>query len=317
MDGELLKKAVSTLPAPEEHGLHSMLVVRHGKLVHEEYWNSYDQDTLQDLRSATKSITALLVGVAIDRQIVKSVSDPLSTYLEGAYPGVSALRHGISLEHLLTTRSGLACDDRDPKSPGQEDRMYKDRDWVRYFLELPVATPAGTVAHYCTGGAVALGRVLAETSKQSVPAFADATLFKPLGVPDASWADFDEHRQTDTGGHLALCPRDLATIGQLVLQGGMWNGNQLVSRSWIKEATSEHTLIEKSNKSYGYLWWRESVPYLGRQLAVIYASGNAGQLVFIVPELDLVSVFTGGNYNSPKAALPFQLYRSYVLPSVL
>ena len=315
MDGALLQQAVATLPLPAEHGLHSMLVVRHGKLVQEVYWNGYDQDAQQDLRSATKSITALLVGIAIDKHIVKGVNEPLGTYLEAAYPHAPALAHGITLEHLLTMRSGLACDDRDPASPGQEDRMYQERDWVRYFLELPVAAPAGTAAHYCTGGVVALGRVVVEASKQPVPAFANEVLFGPLGISNARWADFDQHRQTDTGGHLALRPRDLAKIGQLVLQGGMWNGKQLVSRTWIEQATSEHTLIDKSRKSYGYLWWRASAPYQGRHVQIVYASGNGGQDVFVVPELDLVAVFTGGNYNSSKAALPFQLMSKFVLPA--
>ncbi|AXW61199.1 hypothetical protein CJO94_03795 [Ralstonia solanacearum] len=152
----------------------------------------------------------------------------------------STLRHGITLEHLLTMRSGLACDDRDPASPGQEDRMYQERDWVRYFLELPVAAPAGTVAHYCTGGVVALGRVVAEASKQPIPTFANAVLFGPLGISNARWADFDAHRQTDTGGHLALRPRDMAKIGQLVLQGacGMESSSCLAHGSSKRPAST-------------------------------------------------------------------------------
>lgn len=316
MDDALLLQAVTGLPPPSEHGMRSMLLLRHGKLVKEVYWNGYDKDTQQDLRSATKSITALLVGIAIDKQIIKGVDQPLRNYLAAAYPQAPALRQDITLEHLLTMSSGLACDDRDPQSPGQEDRMYKERDWVRYFLDLPVAHPAGTATHYCTGGAVALGRIIVEASKQPFPTYANDVLFVPLGIPGARWQDFDQHRQTDTGGHLALRPRDMAKIGQLLLQNGRWNGQQLVSSMWIQQATSEHTHIDKANKSYGYLWWRTSAPYQGRTVQVIYAGGNGGQFIFVTPELDLVAVFTGGNYNSPKAGLPFQLLRKFILPAV-
>jgi CubicO group peptidase (beta-lactamase class C family) len=316
MDGALLEQAVKELPPPGEHGMRSMLVLRHGKLVKEVYWNGYDKDAQQDLRSATKSITALLVGIAIDKQIIKGVDEPVRTYLAAAYPQAPALRQDITLEHLLTMRSGLACDDRDPQSPGQEDRMYKERDWVQYFLELPVARAPGVEAHYCTGGAVALGRVVVEAGKQAFPAYADAVLFAPLGIAGARWQDFDQHRQTDTGGHLALRPRDMAKIGQLLLQRGMWNGQQLVSNTWMEQMTREHTLIDKANRSYGYLWWRMDAPYQGKNVQIFYAGGNGGQFIFVVPQLDLVVVFTGGNYNSSKAGRPHQWMKKYILPAV-
>ena len=160
-----------------------------------------------------------------------------------------------------------------------------------------------------------LGRVVSEVSKQSFPAFANDVLFAPLGIRGANWQDFDQHRQTDTGGHLALRPRDLAKIGQLVLQQGKWNGQQLVSNSWIQQATSEHTRIDKANMSYGYLWWRMSFPYKGIRAQLFFASGNGGQYIFVMPELDMVTVFTGGNYNSPKAGLPFQLLSKFIVPA--
>jgi len=317
MDGALLQQAVADLPPPGEHGMRSMLVLRHGKLVQEVYWNGYDKDAQQDIRSATKSITALLLGIAIDKQLIKDVDQPLRNYLAQAYPQAPVLRQdNITLKHVLTMSTGLACDDRDPESPGQEDRMYKERDWVRYFLDLPVAHPPGTATHYCTGGAVTLGRVLVEATKRPFPTYANDRLFAPLGIAGARWQDFDQHRQTDTGGHLALRPRDLAKIGQLVLQQGKWNGQQLVSSAWIQQATSEHTRIDKNNKSYGYLWWRGTVPYQGKRVQVVYAAGNGGQFIFVVPELDLVTVFTGGNYNSAKAGRPFQMMNQYILPAV-
>jgi len=315
MDGELLRHAMSDLPPASEHGLRSMLVMRRGKLVLETYWNGYDKNALQDLRSVTKSITSLLVGIAIDQKFIKGIDEPLQTYLGPIYPNASALQQNITLEDLLTMRSGLACNDRDESSPGHEDRMYRERDWVGYFLHLPIVSPAGQATHYCTGGAVTLGRVISEASKRSVPMFADQFLFGPLEIKGAHWSDFDSHRQTDTGGHLSLRPRDMAKIGQLVLQGGTWNGRQLLPREWIEQSTNEHTRID-GGKPYGYLWWRLLVPYHDSHISAIFAGGNGGQYIFVVPELELVTVFTGGNYNSKKAQRPFQIMNKYILPAV-
>ena len=274
-----------------------MLVLRHGKPIFEHYWNGYGKDTLHDLRSATKSITSLMVGIAIDKGMLGGLDEPISKYLAAPYPQAPALQYNIALEHLLTMRSGLECNDFVASSPGKEERMYVTQDWVRFFLDLPKAHDPGGPATYCTGGVVTLGRIIAEGSKRSIPDFAEAHLFGPLGVTGARWADFDNHRQTDTGGHLQLRPRDMARIGQLVLQGGKWNGVQLVSQAWIDQSTRQR--VKYANGApYGYLWWVGSVPYKDRKVEVRYADGNGGQFIFVVPELDLVAVFTGENYNN-------------------
>ncbi len=319
IDPEPLARLIAELPAERKHGLHSLLIVRRGRLVFEEYWNGHDRETAHDLRSATKSITSLLLGIALDRGLVGDVSDPLWPYLSDAYPDLersSSEKVEITLAHLLTMSGGLDCDDRDRKTKGQEDRMYRRRDWVRYFLELDVVHPPGEVGRYCTGGVVALGRVIAEASGLAIPDFARQHLFKPLGVRGERWSRFDRDRQTDTGGHLYLRPRDMARIGQLVLQGGSWNGARVVSASWLERATREHIRLD-GGRPYGYLWWLAGLQLGARKHKVIFASGNGGQLIYVVPYLELVVVFTGGNYNSPKAGLPFELLGKYVVPAVL
>lgn len=312
IDGNMLDQAARSLPA--DHGLASMLVLRHGKPVFEKYWNGYDKDTLHDMRSATKSITSLMVGVAIDQGMLSGADEPIATRLSGPYSTAPALKAGIRLSDLLTMRSGLACNDFDAASPGNEEKMYASADWVRFFLDLPVAYAPGTATFYCTGGVVTLGRVVSEASKRPIPAFADTYLFTPLGIRDARWATFDSNRQTDTGGHLRLRPRDMARIGQLVLQKGEWNGHQLVSAAWIARATARHTAI--NDAGYGYLWWQRPFTINGAAVTVHYADGNGGQFIFVVPELDLVAVFTGENYNSPKAQTGGELLVKYIMPAV-
>ncbi|MFZ6750895.1 serine hydrolase domain-containing protein [Undibacterium sp. Ren11W] len=316
MDGSLLARALTDLPAAATHGLASMLVLRQGKPVFEQYWNGYHKDMLHDLRSATKSITALLVGAAIDQHFLSGVDEPLSARLAKLYPDAPGLKQGITLEHVLTMSTGLSCDDRNPDSPGNEDKMYKSADWVRYLLYLSQAAAPGTATHYCTGGAVALGRVIAEASRSSIPEFSKKFLLAPLGISNVQWADFDHQQQTDTGGHLQMRPRDLAKLGQLMIQKGSWKGNQLLSAAWVNTVSSQHVLIDNGWK-YGYLWWLRLEPYKGKKLMMHFAWGNGGQYLFIIPELELVVVFTGENYNSDKAERPFTILEQYILPSIL
>ncbi len=315
MDGAKLARAASDLPDPGQHGLASMLVLRKGKPVFEQYWNGSDKDSMHDMRSATKSITALLVGIAIDKKILSGVNEPIATHLAPLYPSAPALKSTIVLHNVLTMSSGLACDDRNSNSPGNEERMYPTGDWTAFFVNLPARVAPGNATDYCTAGVVTLGRIVAEASKQAIPQFADTNLFAPLGIKNRRWADYDNHRHTDTGGHLFLRPRDMAKIGQLVAQNGMWNGSQLVSAEWIKQATMKHTIID-GNHEYGYLWWIKRQAYQGGAVTLVHARGNGGQYIFVIPELELVAVFTGENYNSPKADRPFGILRDYILPAI-
>jgi CubicO group peptidase (beta-lactamase class C family) len=317
MDGEPLRAAVALLNRERRHGIDSMLVVRRGRLVAERYWNGHDMSTLHDLRSATKSVTSLLVGIALDRGLLGDVSDPVMSYLSGDYPDLVAKDSTITLEQLLTMRSGLACDDRDRRSPGHEDRMYRSRDWTRFFLELPRARPPGESTRYCTGGVVTLGRVVAEASGRTIGAFSAEHLFGPLGILAFAWQRYDGGQQTDTGGHLRLRPRAMAKIGQLVLQRGVWDSGDIVSGAWIDASTSVQTRFDDDKRPYGYLWWRVQAQIGERKVDLIYADGNGGQYIFIAPGLDLVVVFTGSNYDSPAAGRPFAILGEYILPAAL
>jgi CubicO group peptidase (beta-lactamase class C family) len=315
MDSHALALGLASLPAPAEHGLASMLVLRHGQPVLEQYWNGYDADTLHDLRSATKSLTSLLVGIALDQKILSGVDEPIRTRLAPLYPGAPVLERGLLLEDLLTMRSGLACDDWDSSSPGNEQNMYQSTDWVQFYLNLPSRYQAGIDTHYCTGNPVVLGRIVSLAAGTDLPSFAQANLFGPMGIAHAVWNRYDDGRQTDSGGHLRLRPRDLAKIGLLVLGGGKWNGQQLVSSDWIARSTTQVTSFDASPRDgYAYLWWRSVEPF--RNVEMFYANGNGGQYLFVVPQADLVVVFTGENYDSQKQDLPFSLLDQFILPAL-
>ncbi len=318
MDPALLASAVAKLPDGKVHGISSMLVMRSGKPVLEQYWNGYDKDTLHDLRSTTKSITSMLMGIAIDQRLVANVKDPVITYLGTLYPNASAFKRNPTLQDLLTMRSGLECDDWNPGSPGNEDKMYGNTDWMKFYTNLAAINDPGSVTRYCTGNPVALGRVLAVATKKSVAAFATETLFGPLNIVSARWAEYENGSQTDTGGHMYMRPRDMAKLGQLALQKGMWNGKQIISSAWMEESTAQHTAFGgmSGRNGYGYLWWR-GVEQIGtRSYPMFFANGAGGQYIVVVPGLDIVAVFTGENYNNAGTSLPFEMLDKFILPAV-
>ena len=293
-----------------DHKVHSILVVSGGRLVFERYYNGYGPNNPHDIRSATKSITSLLAGVAIERGAIAGVDTPLMDLLGTRYHGVRD-KDDILLRHLLTMSSGLDCDDGDRRTRGQEDRMYRSRDWVEHFLTLARTHPPGEVTRYCTGGVVALGEAIAVATGQDFAAFADEALFAPLGIRNYRWARFDGERKVDTGGHLLLTPRGMAKIGMLILGKGRWKGQQLVSADWIERSLQPRARI--NDEPYGYLWWRNTSRHGEEDVDVISARGNGGQVIFIVPDRDLVAVFTAGYYNSDETQLIYNIFRNAIL----
>ncbi|MEM7734938.1 MAG: serine hydrolase [Deinococcota bacterium] len=313
LNAQTLDQLREVIPDDSEHKLHSLLVVKDGQLAFEEYYNGYSRHTPQDLRSTTKSITSLLVGIAIEQGYLTSVDASMMDYLGNAYPDITD-KDDISLRNLLTMSSGLDCDDSDRSTRGQEDRMYRSSDWVRYFLGLDVVNPSGDVTRYCTGGVVALGEVIAQATDEDFAMFADRVLFEPLDIRNYQWARFDGDSKVDSGGHLLLTPQGMAKLGMLVLAEGNWQGQQLVSRQWIAQSLQPYTEI--NGVDYGFLWRQYNIPQGGQNVDVFTAQGNGGQVIFIVPAFDLVAVSTAGYYNSPGAQIPYQLFFSYILPAV-
>ncbi|MEO1077521.1 MAG: serine hydrolase, partial [Bacteroidota bacterium] len=316
LDLSYLNRVAHHFETETDHKLHSMLVVRRGVLVLERYYNGFGRDNPHDLRSATKSITSLLTGIAIERGAVSGVETPLMDYLSSAYPDVRD-KDGILLHHLLTMSSGLDCDDGDRSTRGQEDRMYRSDDWVAYFLSLQQTHAPGNTTRYCTGGVVALGEAIARGAGQDFATLADDALFGPLGIRNYRWARFDDGRKVDTGGHLLLTPQGMAKVGMLVLNEGRWGTEQVVPAAWIERSVQPRTRI--NGEPYGYLWWRNTLRYGGpdgEAVDVISARGNGGQTIFVVPEYDLVAVFTAGYYNSSDRQIIYNTFYNAVLTTV-
>lgn len=297
---QLVQLIASTDPvAPNAPAIHSLLVARHGKLVLEEYFAGYDATRVHDLRSASKTFTSVMLGVAMHQR--KLIDPNASVY--AAFPNTDQLvatdprRAQITLGQLLTHSSGLACDDNDDASPGNEERLQTQKeqpDWYRYTLELPVLHQPGTVYAYCSAGLNLAAGVIARAARSWLPSFFDQNIARPLQIDHYS-INLTPSGQMYGGGGVQMRPRDLLKFGQLYLDGGIWNGHRVVDRSWVETSTSHQ--ITNPNGSDGFAWHRFTLDANGHAYQEYEASGNGGQFLIVVPELDITVVITAGNYG--------------------
>lgn len=299
--------------------LHGILLYRHGRLVLEEYFHGYDRARPHQMRSATKSVVSTLVGIAIDQGALAGVVEPVLPRLPyAAYANPHPQKQALTLGDLLTHRTGLACDDWDGDSPGNETRVYASADWVKFFLDLPVAADRGTTARYCSAGVMTAGRLVERATGQALPAYAQQMLFDPLGIRDVRWNFTLSSDNAATFAQLYLRPRDMLKLGILFAQEGRWNGRQVVSAEWVRRATAEHTRI--GDQGYGYYWWHQwlnvRTPSGLQRVDMVTATGNGGQKIYLVPSLDLVVVFTGGAFNAENTP-PNAIMARVLLPALL
>lgn len=305
-----LKASVLTEMEADIHGgkfgpVGSVVIARHGKLAYEGYFAG-DAATLRDTRSATKTITAMLIGLAIERHKLKGVDQRVLALLPSRAKKLQnpdPRKQAITLEDLMTMSSPLECDDWNDASRGNEERMYVIEDWAQFILDLPIrgrmhlgeteeAPEFGRNFSYCTGGVFVLSEVIGKATGQRTDRFARSVLFDPLGIGKADWF-FSPLGTPQTGGGLRLSSPDLLRLAQLYLDGGKWGGKQLIGEDWVKRSLAPHARIDEKT-TYGYLWWRKNYA----DVPVIYMSGNGGNKVVIIPSLDMVAVITSTNFNT-------------------
>jgi CubicO group peptidase (beta-lactamase class C family) len=314
------------LEALKEAKAHGVVIARHGRLVYERYfagndWRlsmplgdvNFEAATKHDVRSISKSVTSLLVGIAFDRGLLTDLDAPAFSF----FPEYEALRtpekDRITLRHLLTMSSGLAWDETtvpftDPSNTYSQMEVAPRAD--HYVLAQPLAARPGEVFNYNSGSAELLGLILRKVSGKRLDAFAKEALFDPLNITDWDWEGTAAFNLAAASG-LRLRPRDLAKIGQLVLQHGAWNGRQVVSSAWIDESIMPRItgkglmliLAPEGISSYGYLWWLGRLPVDHPEHDLIAANGYGGQRLFILPDLDLVVVATAGDYGGKSQGL--------------
>jgi CubicO group peptidase (beta-lactamase class C family) len=280
--------------------IHSVLVARHGKLVLEEYFHGEHRDKLHDTRSASKSLVAVLVGAAIQAGAPLKLSSPVYEVMnDGAFPeNLEAQKRAMTLEHLLTMSSGYFCDDTNDDAPGNEETMSNqtdEPDYYKYTLKVPMATPPGENSVYCSASPnLALGMLDRATGELPLYTF-DRLVGGPMKFNRYGWY-LDPAGHPYGGGGIRLLPRDFPKLGQLLLNGGTWDGRTILSREFVAQTMAP--LYHLRNLTYGYLWWGEDFPYKDRTVRASMALGAGGQTVTVVPDLDLVIAIYSGNYSS-------------------
>ena len=287
----------------------SVLIARNGKLVYETYFDG-DAKSLRDTRSATKSITDALIGIAIGE---KKLSGVHARVLQLLPEHVRKLQNPdprkdkITVEDFLTMSSPLECDDWNDASRGNEERMYVVEDWAQFILDLPIRgrmhigekidpPPYGRYFSYCTGGVFTLSEVLQKVTGVGADRYAEEKLFAPLGITDVEWV-YSPLNIPQTGGGLRLSSRDLLKIAQLYLNGGSWQGRRIVDETWVRTSIQPHARIDDDTE-YGYLWWIKSFKAGGKNYPAFFMSGNGGNKVAVFPGLDMVVVITSTNYST-------------------
>ncbi|MEO7042047.1 MAG: serine hydrolase, partial [Gemmatimonadaceae bacterium] len=301
--------------------IQSLLVARHGKLVLEEYFGGFDATRPHDLRSASKTLTSVMLGVAMRAGDAISPETPVYSM----FPGTESLiakdpdRSRMTVGNLLTHSSGLACDDNDDASLGNEDRMQSQSaqpDWYRYALELPLLHAPGTVYAYCSAGINLAAGMIARATKLWLPEFFDRTIAQPLQIDHYS-VNLTPAGDMYGGGGVYMRPRDFLKFGQLYVDGGVWNGRRIVDKSWVTRSTAHQ--ITNPNGSDGFAWHRFVLKAKGHEYQEYEASGNGGQYMMVIPELDVVIVITAANYNEYGIWRKFreEMVPRYVLSAVM
>jgi CubicO group peptidase (beta-lactamase class C family) len=295
--------------------IHALLIARHGKLVVEEYFFGHDRSFTHDLRSAGKTFSSVLLGAIMrDTPVIGPDSKVYALLaMRGPFLNPDRRKADITLAHLMTHSAGLACNDYDDASPGNENTLQTQRrqpDWWKYTLDLPLAHDPGKRYAYCSANINLMGAVLTDWSKTWLPELFRREIAEPLLFGEWHW-NLQPTDEGYLGGGAFLRPRDFLKVGQLYLNGGAWRGRRVVSPEWVKASTAPRMAItpqttglslEAFGEAYfegadALAWHLNPVRAGNRTYNAYAATGNGGQVLLVIPELDMTAVFTGGNYG--------------------
>jgi len=276
--------------------IHSCLIVRHGQLVFERYYRGQERDWLHVLFSVSKSVSSALVDIAIREGQISSVDVPVVSFFPDINPSLPDENRAIALEHLLTQSTGLKWDESTHDYGHPENSLtqtWQSDNWPRYVLSQPLLHSPGTHFLYSTGNSHLLAGIIQDATGMDAERYAESKLFGPLGIDAFNWQhnDQDVPMTGGTFGGLKLRPRDMAKFGLLYLNDGLWDGKQIVPSEWVRMSLEPHIEVDR-HRFYGYQWWVQSVPGVDRAMRLPAALGYGGQAIYLLPDLDMVVVFT-------------------------
>ena len=298
----------------------SVVVIKNGKLLIEEYFNGKNRNSLHDTRSVGKSFASTMCGIAIRDGYLKDENQTLKDFYQlESFANFSLPKANTSIRELLTMSSGFAGNDNDDQSPGNEENMYPTSDWVKFALDLPFDPnkPSGEW-RYFTAGVVLLGDMLNKQVKGGLEAYAAERLFKPLGITNYLW-QYTPQQVPNTAGGIQMNALDFAKYGLLYKNGGQWNKQQIIPKVWVDKSFSKQKQIpERDREFYGYLFWNKSFQVNGKAYEAFYCAGNGGNYILVFKDLPLVIVVTATAYGMPYAHPQVaKMLSEYILPAVV
>jgi CubicO group peptidase (beta-lactamase class C family) len=342
IDSILLKNAVDEINLGKYGEVHSMIILKDNNIVFEEYfkghrykwdgtnhhgeWINWDKSTLHGVKSVSKSIISICIGIAIDRGFIKSVHQSIFDYLPDHQHLNKSGKEKITIEHLLTMTTGLEWVEWGSSLSSEKNDIvgiwFQDKDPLTFILEKPLVNEPGTTFNYSGGNTIILGEIIKHATKMDLEKFSEDYLFKPLEIDSSDWSLRFKNGVIEAGGGLDITPRDMTKIGALCLNNGTFRGKQIISKQWIEKCKTQYSNNKNifipghasGSHGYAYSWWLQSYKKSGKEINMYHAVGWGGQEIIILPELNTVVVFTGGNYISISPA--FILLDKYILPAI-
>lgn len=298
----------------------SIVVIKEGKLLIEEYFNDADRNSLHDTRSVGKSFASTMMGIAIEEGHIKSTNQTLSEFYDlKKFDNYSPQKDHVTLKSLLTMSSGFDGSDNDYDSPGNEEKMYPTDDWVKFTLDLSMdkTKEIGKTWDYFTAGVVVLGDIIDKAVPGGLEKYADQKLFKPLGITDYKW-QYTPQDVPNTAGGFQLTTLDYAKYGQLYKNKGMWAGKQVLPTDWVTKTMTNHFAESPQQMPYGFLFWNQKFTVNGTSHEAFLCNGNGGNKVIVFTNQPLIIIVTATAYGQPYGHSQVEkMLTNYILPSVL
>ncbi len=308
--------------------IHSLVIIHNDRLVLEEYFQEWSRNKLHEIQSASKSVASALIGIAIEKGKIKGLQEKLLNF----FPEYKSIAHlderkkAITLEDVLTMSAGFKWDevgtpyfDKSGNLNPDNDavKALQSSDCIKHMLDLPMKNTPGSVFAYNSGGSLLLSGIIQNTTGESAEEFARKNLFEPLGIKEWKWRTISNNI-SDTCAGLKLRPVDMALFGYLYLKNGKIFEQQIISKEWVEKSTAYY--IDGFFNGYGYHWWRSTTLSLEgdsfgfKDNNIYFASGAFGQLIFILPDYNMVVVMTGKNALLPPE--PFDILEKCIVPAL-
>lgn len=317
------KNKIKYLKGAIEEGIYkkinSIVVLKEGKILIEEYFNGENRNSLHDPRSVGKSFASTIMGIAINDGLIKNETQTISDFYKlNQFQNFSKAKEKATIKDLLTMSSGFDGNDEDDSSIGNEENMYPTEDWVKFTLDLPYQDSLKNKWHYFTAGVVLLGDILNKSVPNGLEKYTENKLFKPLEIKNYKW-QYTPQNVPNTAGGIQMNALDFAKYGQLYKNNGTWNNQQILSKTWVEKTLTKHKQItNRDNEYYGYLFWNKTFKANNKEYEAFYCAGNGGNYIIIFKNEPLVIVITASAYGQYYAHPQVnEMISKYILPAIL